>query len=61
VATLSGHENGVSVLGLPNGVIATASTGKQSGQDTIVGCTVRLFAQDDPAGNQPGSAPSPIY
>jgi len=35
VATLSGHENGVSVLGLPNGCVATGSTGVQRDQQVV--------------------------
>jgi len=42
VATLPDHENGVSVLGLPNGDVATGSTGKQQ-DGGIAGCRVRLW------------------
>jgi len=42
VATLPDHENGVSVLGLPNGDVATGSTGKQQ-DGGIAGCCVRLW------------------
>jgi phospholipase A-2-activating protein len=42
---LSGHENGVCVLGLPNGTIATGSTGRQDG-DGIAGFQIRLWSSD---------------
>ncbi len=42
VATLSGHFNGVCVLGLPNGYIATGSTGHQDG-NKIVDCEIRIW------------------
>ncbi len=42
VATLSGHFNGVCVLGLPNGYIATGSTGRQDGS-SIVDCDIRIW------------------
>ncbi len=42
VATLSGHFNGVCVLGLPNGHIATGSTGRQDG-NSIVDCDIRIW------------------
>ena len=41
--TLSGHENGVSVLALPDGVIATASTGEKVG-DLPANFKLRLWA-----------------
>ncbi|CAM9353625.1 unnamed protein product [Phaeothamnion confervicola] len=45
LATLEGHENGVCVLGLPNGTVATGSTGKQSGNG-VMGFQIRLWGAD---------------
>mmetsp|Transcript_16847 Transcript_16847/g.19110 ORF Transcript_16847/g.19110 Transcript_16847/m.19110 type:complete len:770 (+) Transcript_16847:87-2396(+) len=42
VQTLPGHENGVCVLALPNGTIATGSAGMQSG-NSVIGYQVRLW------------------
>ncbi|ETW04472.1 hypothetical protein, variant 1 [Aphanomyces invadans] len=39
---LPDHENGVCVLGLPNGVIATGSTGKQQGNQ-VVDARIRMW------------------
>ena len=41
VATLRGHENGVCVLGLPSGDVATGSTGRQEG-NAVVGFQLRM-------------------
>ena len=41
-AVLPGHANGVCVLGLPNGDIATGATGRQEGNG-IVDCAVRIW------------------
>jgi phospholipase A-2-activating protein len=35
IHTLSGHENGVCVLGLPDGVVVTGSTGRQEGNSVV--------------------------
>jgi phospholipase A-2-activating protein len=45
IGVLSGHENGVCVLGLPNGTIVTGSTGKQVG-NTVVDFQLRFWNQD---------------
>lgn len=42
VHVLPGHENGVCVLGLPNGVIVTGSTGRQVG-NTVVDFQLRFW------------------
>jgi phospholipase A-2-activating protein len=42
--TLEGHENGVCVLGLPNGDIATGSTGREE-QGKIVDVQIRLWRE----------------
>ena len=50
VATLPDHENGVCVLGLPGGGVATGSTGRQAGDNAIVGFTVRVWAKGGDGG-----------
>ena len=40
---LEGHENGVCVLGLPNGDIVTGSTGRQDEHQNHVGYRVRIW------------------
>ncbi|TMW57534.1 hypothetical protein Poli38472_003459 [Pythium oligandrum] len=42
VHVLEGHENGVCVLGLPNGVVVTGSTGRQEG-NTVVDFQLRFW------------------
>jgi len=41
--TLGDHENGVCVLGLPNGDIATGSTGQKNEMDQVVNCKIRIW------------------
>ncbi|ETV67981.1 hypothetical protein, variant 2 [Aphanomyces astaci] len=45
---LPDHENGVCVLGLPNGVVITGSTGKQQGNQ-VVDARIRMWHQVSPS------------
>lgn len=54
VATLADHENGVCVLGLPTGDVATGSTGKQQ-DGGIAGCRVRVWRLTGGGGGSEGS------
>jgi len=42
IQTLPGHENGVCVLGLPNGTVATGSAGQQAG-NAVTGFQIRIW------------------